>query len=691
VKRSEAVLLVLAVFAGLAVRLYFFTGMIASDDLTHALHAAHACGARSEAEFGVVMAQSVNGRRIGFNLPLALSITAFGVREWALSLVPLLFSLGGVLVAYGLLATLANRQAGLLAAWLWACLPIDVYQATIWLQDNVFATVLALFWWGMAASERAARRKWVYALLAGMALGYLEYVKEIAYLCLAPLAIWAVYSSWKHKCIDWRILFVVVGFVVVQVLAGWYFWWEGSGALAFWRLTLARYLYIYEHLDLPRPFPTNLGMAWGYLTGSWVFGYAIVVFPLLALLALLDRRTPLRFLFLLLTGLQVVIVLEALKLGSWTQRYMLQVSVPFVVFSVLGVRALLRRLPERWDRRLMPVAALALVLATGLSLRKEWQQHGRDRADVVRRAFAYVDACAADDEKIYVDVPRRDVVIPYYTKPAFEVLAGCQPFKGGLTGIAHAYDAQDGWVVITHLEQGHMPLRKDPTYRGIAANWLEAFSTEDRNGRCFARVFRILPAEPPPWLRVIAKPAYPADVPYVPDRLFEPVHFDREPGGYLSNKWHKGIGGAEVTREGDGLRCELLPGPVGEDPHYGGVHFEVNGMRAVRLDLELLESEHVEVLYVYIYGSERGQLLRYQWSLRSTQRRRGVSGSFTLVPSRPSGYFRASGEIPPEQIRDVHVFVRLQKGKSAGLVLRRAEIVPDAAASQPIGGSAQHP
>jgi len=40
-KRHEIALLSLAVLVGLALRLYFFTGLMASDDLTQAYHAYH--------------------------------------------------------------------------------------------------------------------------------------------------------------------------------------------------------------------------------------------------------------------------------------------------------------------------------------------------------------------------------------------------------------------------------------------------------------------------------------------------------------------------------------------------------------------------------------------------------------------------------------------------------------------------
>lgn len=681
-RNHETALLALAVFFGLAIRMYFFTGLIAGDDVTHVFYSHYMFQARAERPYAMeqrydVLSDhaSVISRRLGVNVPQGLSVLVFGVHEWSLALVPLVFSLAGIVVMYGVLRVLAGPAAGLLGAWMWACLPVDVYHATVWLQDNIFATVFAVFVLGLAASERADKRRYFYALLAGVALGYLEYVKEVAYMCFAPLGVWAIYSSWKNRRMDWRIVYVLLGFLVMQVLASVYFWWDGAGPLAFWRLTLARYLEVFRHHQATHPFPGNLVAAWRYLCNQWVFGYAVVVSPLLVLGALVSKRTPLRGLLGLLLVLQAFIMLEALKRGNWTQRYTLQMTAPFLILTVLGVRALLARLAERWDRRLMPLVSVLLVVATAAALSKEWQQHGRSRAEVLRQAYGYLRECAAENERIYTGHSPNIILSEY------DVLAGMMPFKGGLGGLAHAYEARQGWVVISHLDQNpRRGLRQG--FRGIAPNWLEVFRAENRGGRYYARVFKILPERPPDLIEVISRPRYPADPPHISDRALEPIRFDAAPETYLS-RWRKGVAGVEIVPQDGGLRCELIPGPVGEDNHYGGVHFAVPGMEALRLELELTDSRNVEWLYIYVYGAERGRIIRWRWHLTRSQRERGVSGTFTLVPAEPSGYFRASGHIPAAEIRDVHVFLRMVKGTRAGFVLRRAEVIPAAGTSRP--------
>ena len=218
-KRHEIALLSLALLVGLVVRLHFFTGLIASDDLTYAFAAQYMFSSEVERPFEDATAGAVAVRRIGLNLPLFLSMQVFGVHEWSLALAPLVFSLAGIPIMFGLLRLIAGPAAGLLAAWLWACLPVDVYTATLWLPDNIFATVFAAFLLFLYASERRERARWLLAFAAGLALGYLEYVKEIAWIFFVPLVLWSACTWWKTRRFDWRIVHVGLGFLVVQVLA----------------------------------------------------------------------------------------------------------------------------------------------------------------------------------------------------------------------------------------------------------------------------------------------------------------------------------------------------------------------------------------------------------------------------------------------------------------------------------------
>ncbi|MBU0638682.1 MAG: glycosyltransferase family 39 protein [Planctomycetota bacterium] len=669
-KRYEIVLIAAALFAGLGVRLYFYTGLITSDDLSHTYASYRLVHPETQDSFQGVLQGSGNVRRLGVNVPIGLSMLVFGVHEWSLAIVPLTFSLIGIVVISGVCRLLAGPWAGVLGAWMWACLPADVYTATVCLQDNIFATVYATFLLFLLLSERSERRRWLWAVAAGLALGYMQYVKEVGWMCFGPLGLWAVYSTWARRRIDWRIVYIFSGFMLVQAAVGYYYWIHDADPLSYWKLTLGRLFSIYGTRTPTYPFPRVFDQAYKYLCKQWVLGYAVVAFPLLAIAALWSKRTPARALILLLLVAQVYIWLEATKWMNWTQRYTLQLSTLFIAITVAGLHALLSRLPERWGRRLVLVACLSILTATCTALQKDRQQHGRFRGEVIRLAFAYVNANASNDEPIYFDVNPH---VPFYTKRAFEALSGFERFKGGFGKLEDAYEAKSGWVVLSHLEQGYMHLRPEASYCGPAPHWLEVFHASNNGGRYYARVLKILPEPPAKPIRIIDKPDYPADPPDVSRFEFEPISFAGAPALFKSC-WKRASRSVDLEHVEDGLSCEVTGDPDSSDSQYGGVRFEVAGMQALRLNLSLTNAENVRDLYVYAYGRDKGEPMRWYWSLTPRQRRAALPNPLAFVTGEPSGYFRFGGEIPPNSIEEINVFIRIVPGTRAGFILHSAEV-----------------
>lgn len=669
VGRGEVILVCLAILAGLSLRLYFYTGLIANDDLTHVHAAYRLINETGELDQGA-LAGSAPVWRYGVNLPLALSMLVFGVREWALALVPLTFSLLGIVVIFGALRKLAGPSAGLLGAWLWACLPADIYTATAWLQDNIFATVCATAVLLLVCSDTCERRRWLFALLAGMAIGYMQYVKEVGWMWFGAIGAWWLYSCWKRRGVDGRGPLAVLGFLVIQAAVGAFYWRVEGDPLRYWKLTLGRLFSVYGTREPTYPYPEVFGRAGDFLLEQWIFGFAVVAFPLLAAAALLDKRTPARVLLTLLLATQGFIWIEAIKWLNWTQRYALQCSPLYLIFLVLGVRSLLSRLPSAWDRRLMPIAGLALIAATAAALRPEWQQHGRIRSEAVRQAYAYIQANAGDDDRIFVDTSPN---VPVYTRRALSFLNGFQKLKGGFGDLKEAYAARDGWVILAYHEQGHMHLRSDNPFHGVARNWLEVFRFAGNKGRYYSRVFKILSEPLPRPIRVVEQPIFPADPPLVDHLEFEPIVFDRDPKEYLS-RWQRSTRSVEVTREGDALRCDLVGDPTTDDSQYGGLTFAVNGLAALRIHVSLIQPQNVERMYVYAYGREQGQIIRWSWGRRPSGRSQQIEGPLVFLPGEPSALFRIEGDMPPDAITRVHVFIRITPGSQAGLILESAEV-----------------
>lgn len=672
-KHTEIALLALAVLVGLVIRLYFFTGLIASDDLTYAQSAHRMFQGAGEQARPDVTRGSVAVRRLGVHLPLFVAMRVFGVHEWSLALGPLVFSLGGIVAAYATLRLLAGPGAGLLAAWLWACLPADVYTATVWLPDNIFASVCMVMIYFLAASEAWPRRQWLAALLAGVALGYLEYVKEAAYVFLLPLLAWGVYPWWRTRRCDWRPVHVLIGFLMVQALASLYFWSQGGHPLVFWEQTFRRYSEVMLEQAPLRPFPANVTMGSMYLFEQWILGYGIVVFPILLIAALLDRSVRLRGRLVLLLALQMYIVLEGWKLGSWTQRYILHATATIIVLSVLGVRALVSRLPPRWERRAMATLSVALVATSAAAMRPERQQHGRFRADVLRQAHAYLANNAGPEDVIYSDMTRK----MNYASRALELLSGYQPFKGGFQNIDRAYPAKSGWVLLTHLDNTHPSRRPARGFRCLAPHWLEVCRAEDLAGTCYARVFKVLPAEAPSFVEIVARAVGTTWPATLDDLRFAPLPRAASPEELRSRRWTPEAAFVDISTDDQSVHCATRPDPGGTEPRHAGVQFTVGGLTALRGELELTNPQDIQAVYVYLYG-DRGDTARYQRRLTPSERRFGVREPFVIAPGQPAGSFGVSGGIAPQDVREVHILVRVAPGAAAGFTLRNLEVATPA-------------
>lgn len=122
----------------LAARVFYFNGYYTED----------APGYVSDA-IAIALGQyqprhHVNGLNIGTYAPVALPLLVFGKTEAALSLWPLLSSLIGLVSIGGLTALLFGRAFGLVAAFLYATYPGDVFFSTVVMPDAVQSGFLSL-------------------------------------------------------------------------------------------------------------------------------------------------------------------------------------------------------------------------------------------------------------------------------------------------------------------------------------------------------------------------------------------------------------------------------------------------------------------------------------------------------------------------------------------------------------------
>jgi 4-amino-4-deoxy-L-arabinose transferase-like glycosyltransferase len=121
--------LILAV--GLGIRYIFYTGMVRGDSLNYA----HAAFLRSQ---GITDLGSWAGlSRIGMYGPVALLYSLFGPSEMTTHAYPLLASMVTTIFLFKIGELLGNRRIGLIAALLWAFLPLDIHLSTSLLPDVI--------------------------------------------------------------------------------------------------------------------------------------------------------------------------------------------------------------------------------------------------------------------------------------------------------------------------------------------------------------------------------------------------------------------------------------------------------------------------------------------------------------------------------------------------------------------------
>jgi 4-amino-4-deoxy-L-arabinose transferase-like glycosyltransferase len=228
--KSDVFLLLILLFA-IALRVYEFRGFGAVDDAAYAKIAHEIAQGRFSP--GTYEGPAVFPLRVGILYPTALLFRYFGVSEWSMVFFPFLLSVLTVLLAYFCTNYFFGHRAALLAAAIWAILPVDAFYATILVPDlpSAFFASLAVFVILLLASSRVGYRPvgMIGGLGAGVLLGVSWLCKE-SVVYLAPFCAFLMIATVRQ---DWRRNFPIwigVGFGSFSVLlAEMYFYRVATG------------------------------------------------------------------------------------------------------------------------------------------------------------------------------------------------------------------------------------------------------------------------------------------------------------------------------------------------------------------------------------------------------------------------------------------------------------------------------
>ncbi len=219
VRQGQIAALVMICIVGAGLRLYCFHGFAGFDDAEYS-HIAYQM-AQSEFHLSAYEGPPVFPVRIGTLVPTAMLYRGLGVGPWSLILVPFLLSILSIVVCYVAARYFFGGFAGLVAAGLWAILPLDVDNATRLLPDLPSAFFGAASVLIFLLCTKAPLDRWLLpvggGVLGGVAYG-LSWLNKETVVYLAPfislLMLWLLYTSKAYYKV---VLGAATGFLAVFV------------------------------------------------------------------------------------------------------------------------------------------------------------------------------------------------------------------------------------------------------------------------------------------------------------------------------------------------------------------------------------------------------------------------------------------------------------------------------------------
>ncbi|MDZ4764993.1 MAG: glycosyltransferase family 39 protein [Chloroflexota bacterium] len=264
-----------------------------------------------------------------------------GSQEWIVRYLPALLNLIGVPVLYVLGKRLADRRIGLAAALLWAIHPFQIWHAQDARNYGIWGALSPLaLWLALRALDSVRWRDWMLYVVVALVACYVYYLE------LFPLAALNVYVFWTYR----RNRHVLFRWIASQSVI--------AVGLAFWFLQ-GRLLYGSGYGGTAGSFELSLIFAWfipTLIVGDMLLFQGMILLLLVVIGICLfvwfnvSRKSPILLLLLIILPL-LFLAIVSLRLSVFTPRYVLSVSVAFVLMlsilvstkfrSFRGIRLLL--------------------------------------------------------------------------------------------------------------------------------------------------------------------------------------------------------------------------------------------------------------------------------------------------------------------------------------------------------------
>jgi 4-amino-4-deoxy-L-arabinose transferase-like glycosyltransferase len=202
----------------LVLRLVFFTGMVRGDALSYT----HAAYYLSQGVFDLGAWEGMS--RLGLYLPVAILFRLFGPSEFATLSFPMLSSLASGVFVYLIAKMFGGKSAGLIAAFIWTFLPLDIHLSTTLLPDGPMAalcTASVYFWFRARAGKNS-----IFYFASISLLTWAILVKPLAIVVGVFFAVTLsvrLWQGWQKKC--WTLFagkYLWIGAAVLAVGAFFY-------------------------------------------------------------------------------------------------------------------------------------------------------------------------------------------------------------------------------------------------------------------------------------------------------------------------------------------------------------------------------------------------------------------------------------------------------------------------------------
>jgi hypothetical protein len=230
-----------ATAAASIIRLVFFNGIYGHDDFAYLL------AIRRTLSGGYQDIITPHGLRFLVWVPAALLVKFFGPSYSILFVPSFMLSMGQTVLAYALCRiTGLSRRCGVLAAWLMALHPLDVFVSTTVRGDMEAGVLSAVCLLALAAAERdrmhsAPRQQRLLLFVLGCLLTVGMFAKPTNWAAFVVVGLIALQELLISKRVPWRFCWTAAGVLLVLILQGVIFHAAAGNALAFFKVGLMDY------------------------------------------------------------------------------------------------------------------------------------------------------------------------------------------------------------------------------------------------------------------------------------------------------------------------------------------------------------------------------------------------------------------------------------------------------------------